>query len=226
MNQEEYPHVDQYDSFAREFRDADESFPDVTRPDIYELIDGSRQPKRKLLDLGCGYGRDLAYFNEKGFETCGIDVSGLMLSLARERVPEDSLALGNFEDLPYESDTFDVVFSRYAIQHSPNTSAVFKEAHRVLRKDGELVFLVTHPMRNYFEKEHKDYWLQEDIPSEILDGKLIVHEPSHTLTEYLSLFLLCNFTLEAFVEKPDPAAKRFEQFGMYPRVLILKYKKK
>ena len=81
-------------------------------------------------------------------------------------------------------------------------------------------------MRHYFEKRTKDYWTQEDITSVILDGKLTVHEPSHTLSEYLNPQLLQRFELKAFEEKLDPAAKKFEGFGEYPRVLLMKYNKK
>lgn len=216
----------QYDRFAREFKDADEQFPDVTRPLIYDLLEKSRLSKSRLLDIGCGYGKDLEHFYRQGCEVYGIDISSEMLKLARERVPQAQLDQSSFENLPYEKGYFDFVFSRYAIQHSHNVEGVLKETHRVLKSGGDLVFLVTHPMRHYFEKKTKDYWVQEDIPSVILDGKLTVCEPSHILSEYLSPFMLSNFTLEEFQEKHDPAARTFEGFGDYPRVMVMRYKKK
>src|SRR3989344_1230432 len=200
----------QYDCFAREFQNADEQFPDITRPLIYDLLDQKMLPKARLLDIGCGYGKDLAHFNKQGCETYGIDISSEMLKLAREIVPQAHLDQGSFENLPYKDNYFDFVFSRYAIQHSHNVEGVLKETHRVLKEGGDLVFLVTHPMRHYFEKKTKDYWVQEDIPSVILGGKLTVCEPSHILSEYLSPFTLSNFTLEEFQEKHDPAARTFE----------------
>lgn len=216
----------QYDDFAREFQEADEQFPDVTRPFVYNSIDYSRLKTARLLDLGCGYGKDLEYFKKQGSEVYGIDISSEMIKLARERVPCAHLARGSFDNLPYPENHFDFIFSRYALQHSHNLEGTFKEAHRVLRQGGDLVFLVTHPMRHYFEKQTKDYWVQEEIASVILDGKLTVEEPSHIFSEYLSPFMLSHFTLEAFHEKHDPAARTFEGFGNYPHILILNYRKK
>ena len=45
----------QYDCFAREFQNADEQFPDITRPLIYDLLDQKMLPKARLLDIVCGY---------------------------------------------------------------------------------------------------------------------------------------------------------------------------
>lgn len=216
----------QYDGFARLFEEADLTFPDSTRPEIYELMEKEQLSGKRLLDLGCGYGKDLAYFANLGSEVYGIDASNEMLKLARKRVPQSKLKLGKFENLPYPNNHFDYIFSRYAIQHSANTEAVFRESARVLKSLGELVFLVTHPIRNYLEKDTKNYWQAENILSPILNGQLTVTEPSHTLTEYLSPFLLSNFNLLDFREKGDPAAKKFDGFGEYPRILILKYQKK
>ncbi len=81
-------------------------------------------------------------------------------------------------------------------------------------------------MRQYIEKQTRDYWKQENVASEILGGKLVVREPSHTLTDYLSPFLLSYFDLEVFLEKEDPAAKKFKGFEKYPRILLVKYRKK
>ena len=185
----------QYDGFARDFKTADEQFPDITRPLFYSLIDHNGLKLARLLDMGCGYGKDLDYFQKQGSEVYGIDISYEMIKLAQERVPQANLANGSFDSLPYPNNHFDFVFSRYALQHSHNLEGAFKETHRVLRQGGDLVFLVTHPMRHYFEKTTKDYWMQEDIFSVILDGKLTVEEPSHIMSEYLSPFMLSNLTL-------------------------------
>ncbi len=223
----ENPREKQYDDLAREFQKADENFPDVTRPFIYSLIDHSKLPNSKLLDLGCGYGKDLEYFQEQGAEVYGVDISSEMITLSIGRVPKATLTRTSFDNLPYPDNFFDFVFSRYAIQHSHDIASAFKEVRRVLKKHtGELVFLVTHPIRHYFEKNTKDYWLQEEVSSVILDGEVTVEEPSHILSEYLSPYLLSNFTLEEFHEKEDPAARRFEGFGNYPRALVIKYRKK
>ena len=163
--------VAQYDNFSSEFKDADILFPDITRPILYSLI---KINSGKLLDLGCGYGEDLDYFNKNGFETYGIDVSEKMIEEAKIKTKQSKLFVAPFEKLPFEDNKFDVVFSRYALQHSKNIKPIFDEVSRVIKPNGIFVFLVTHPFRQYFEKKTKDYWKSEICNSLILGGKLNV----------------------------------------------------
>lgn len=213
----------QYDKISKEFKNADEDFPDVTRPILYSLV---TKKNGKFLDLGCGYGEDLIHFQKKGFEIYGIDISKEMVKESQEKCPDAKVYVSSFKKLPFDKETFDMIFSRYALQHSEKIAPIFKEVSRVLKKGGEFVFLVTHPIRHYFEKKTKDYWKQEICSSLILGGKVRVEEPSHKLNEYLNKEILSKFELTDFIEEFDPAAAKIKDAGKYPSILILKLKKK
>src|SRR5690625_530928 len=45
------------------------------------------------------------------------------------------------EQLPFESETFDVVTCRYAAHHFPHPEKFLLEVHRVLKKDGSFLFV-------------------------------------------------------------------------------------
>ena len=47
---------------------------------------------------------------------------------------------GNFEDIPFPEDSFDIVWSQDAIVHSANRELVVQEAVRVLNDSGEFIF--------------------------------------------------------------------------------------
>jgi ubiquinone/menaquinone biosynthesis C-methylase UbiE len=215
----------QYDGFAKEFQEAAEASSDPNRQMMYGLFGSPNLEDARLLDLGCGYGRDLKYFSELGMKVHGVDISPEMIQISKRKVPSAKLDACNFDALPYEDEFFDLVFSRYAIQHTSNTEEVFRETHRVLKPEGGLIFLVVHPLRQYFEKKGTNYWKQENVRSVILNGSLVVHEPSHIFTEYLSPFLLANFYLETFKEREDSEAETLEG-SVYPGALIMKYRKK
>lgn len=212
----------QYDKISNDFKNADKEFSDITRPILYSLI---KKENGSLLDLGCGYGEDLSYFHKKGFDVYGIDISKEMIKESKKNCKKASLNVASFGNLPYDKNKFDIIFSRYAFQHSNNIEPIFNEVYRTLKKDGELIFLVTHPFRQYFEKQTKDYWKQEKCTSSILGGKVTVEEPSHILNEYINAKILSKFSLENMIEEFDPAAEKKEDCGKYPSILILKYKK-
>lgn len=105
----------------------------------------------QVLDLGAGYGGAARYLAE----TYGCNVTALNLSEVeneRNREMNKSRGLdnlvevvdGNYEQLPFEDNTFDVIWSQDAILHSSNREKVFSEISRVLKSKGELVF--TDPM--------------------------------------------------------------------------------
>ena len=108
-------------------------------------------PETRVLDIGAGYGgaaRHLA-------RTYGCKVSCLNLSeVENERNREFNRAEGldhlievkdgSFEDIPYQDNAFDLVWSQDAILHSGDRQRVLEEVTRVLTGKGDFVF--TDPM--------------------------------------------------------------------------------
>src|ERR1700747_1596936 len=67
------------------------------------------QPGQSVLDIGCGVGAFLRLVTRRGARAFGIDASEALVELARERLPDTDLRVGEMESLPYEDDTFDLV---------------------------------------------------------------------------------------------------------------------
>jgi|ERR1035437_985610 ubiquinone/menaquinone biosynthesis C-methylase UbiE len=219
----------QYNNFAKQFSDTHdigERSNNYNRLYFYSFIDFVF-PGTKLLDLACGDGLDLLHYKELGAEVHGLDSSEELLLIAKKRLPEADIRLGVFESIPFEDGYFDVIVSKYAIMTSFDMQPVFKEIHRVLKTGGTMMYLVTHPFRQYFEKKDQkaDYFKQEIVDSNILNETIIIKEPSHTMNEYLSDFLFKNFNIELYNEQWDPSAEQIDS-KKYPGFLIIKAKKK
>lgn len=215
----------QYDAIAKDFsknHDDSERSNRVNREEFYSYIDFLR-PGVKVLDLGCGDGTDMAYYKKRGADIYGLDASEELLEIAAWKCPEAKLTHGFFENLPYDNSSFDVVLSKYALMTPADMQPAFKEIHRVLRPGGILLYLATHPFRQYIEKKdaQADYFKQTNVDSLILNGTVTVHEPSHTMNDYLSNFLFENFDVRAYRESFDPAAEQVDG-KKYPGYFILK----
>lgn len=94
----------------------------------------------RVLDVGCGYGRELKHFLERGFETYGVDVSSKMLELARRRAPEAKVAKMEATNLAFADATFDGVWCRGVLHHleRDRIPTALSELKRVLRPRGVL----------------------------------------------------------------------------------------
>ena len=62
-----------------------------------------------VLDVGCGSGVFLRAVTDLGARAYGLDASRALLQVARARVPEADLRVGDAEQLPHEDDFFDLV---------------------------------------------------------------------------------------------------------------------
>lgn len=75
---------------------------------IHNLIYQNNPNAKKILDVACGTGYLLKYFNDIGFEVVGVDISEEMLMIAKDKVPKVKLYQQNMSELNIE-DTFDAI---------------------------------------------------------------------------------------------------------------------
>jgi SAM-dependent methyltransferase len=83
---------------------------------------------QRVLDVGCGSGVFLRAAADLGADVYGIDASEALLELARQRVPEADLRLGDIEALPYDDDCFDVVAGFNSFFFAVDLVAALREA--------------------------------------------------------------------------------------------------
>lgn len=125
-------------------------------PAILNLLGDLRG--KKLIDIGCGPGAYSVEFAKRGADVLGIDVSQKMLDKARNNAETANVKLtlqkSDAHSLPSTDESFDIVFLALTIL---NTKMV-KEAARVLKPGGLLLFSDTHPII-----ESKGRWEGNDI---------------------------------------------------------------
>jgi SAM-dependent methyltransferase len=85
----------------------------------------------RLLDVGCGAGLFLRLAAQRGATVSGIDAAVSFVEIARERVPDADLLVGDMEALPFADGTFDVVTGFEAFQFAADPSRALREAGRV-----------------------------------------------------------------------------------------------
>ncbi len=100
------------------------------------------KPETNYLDVGCGAGLALQLAAERGAQVSGLDASQNLLAIARSRIPNGDLHLGELESLPFPDDSFDLVTGFNAFQYAANPGIALAEAKRVA-KPGSHVVVVT-----------------------------------------------------------------------------------
>lgn len=155
---------------------------------------------KKILDVGCGSGLDLDFFQEKGLKVYGIDISPELVAITKEKLPKQEILEGTFNYLPWKDSTFDIIWSKYALQHEKDISISLQEIYRVLKKKGKAFIQVTHPMRSCELITNKNYFQKGEIINyPTIDGN-IINEYHHTITEWIQTILQTGFTITYFEE--------------------------
>ena len=125
------------------------------RPDDWALTEGMQLPTYmaalertgvasgwRVLDVGSGAGAFLRLVADRGGEPHGLDASAALIALARERLPEADLRVGEMEELPWEDDSFDLVTGFNSFFFANDMVAALREARRVAKPGAPVVIQV------------------------------------------------------------------------------------
>lgn len=108
-----------------------------------------RHKKRKdvkILEVGSGAGNNIWFAAREGFDVTGIEGSKTATAFINERLSKDGLKgqciTGNFVNLPFETDTFDIAIDRASITCCSFDNALksINEVNRTLLKGGRFFF--------------------------------------------------------------------------------------
>ena len=117
--------------------------------DIYlfdQLLKGRFTPRMRVLDAGCGGGRNLVYFLRCGYDVCGVDMSREAVAHVRAlaaglapRLPADNFRVEAVEGMSFADAGFDVVLSSALLHFARDEEhwqGMVREMWRVLKPGG------------------------------------------------------------------------------------------
>ena len=187
-----------------------------------------------VLDAGCGEGYNTRIFARMGAMMTGIDISPRLIEHARmaeQKVPLDiRYEVASFADMSiFKNDSFDTVVSTMALMDSPDYEKAINEIYRVLQKNGDFFFSISHPcfmtkgfgwvtdrqgnqekltVSGYFSKKQwVERWQFSQAPDEIRKDvpQFAIPRFPRTLAEYINPLADTGFILKKLAE-PRPSA--------------------
>ncbi|MCG0275611.1 MAG: class I SAM-dependent methyltransferase [Thermosediminibacteraceae bacterium] len=155
-----------------------ESTKDADMKGIYELFLKYLPPRAKILDLGCGSGRDTKYFLQAGYDVVAVDGSIEMVKLSTEFTGRQTLHL-TFDELNFNEE-FEGVWACASLLHVPRTriDSIFEKIYLALKKGG--VFYSSYKYGNKEEIKNGRFFNNYD---ELSFNELLKNHPYFALLE-------------------------------------------
>ena len=163
---------------------------------------------KEILDYGCGIGKtaqEIEKYNPK--KITGIDISEVSIEKARDRANNfktiSDFSVDNCENLRFKDEQFDLVYGT-GILHHLDIKKSLKEIHRILKKNGNMIFiepLGTSPLINFYRKLTPNSRSKDEHPLIKDDFQLIKNNYKELKIKYYGFFTLCFFPLYKNPEK-------------------------
>lgn len=166
--------------------------------DAYPLkyaVEAIRKPDGKILEAGCGAGRILRYFHERGHDILGMDFVPVAVEKLRAVDPSLQVEEGDITKLRYDDGTFRYVLA-FGLYHNleHGLERAVAETYRVLEAGGT----VCASFRADNIQTRLTDWLADAKKSrQASGGQRSFHKLNLTRREFESLFERAGFRIEA-----------------------------
>ncbi len=149
-----------YENNATEYHQRNK---DVDLTEIYQAFEKGLGGNR-ILDLGCGTGRDATHFTKQGYQITGVDFSFEMLNMARKVCPDAEYLRRDITNGLEDLGPFDGVWAMASFVHfnKDRSEKILMNLHKNLKPQAPLLISLKH--EDYYDSSDRyfHYWKKDD----------------------------------------------------------------
>jgi len=144
--------------------------------DLYlldQILKGRFEEQKRILDAGCGEGRNLKYFVNNNYDIYGVDSNQMAIKMLKMTYPElkDNFQAGLIGNLEYDDDHFDTIICSAVLHFADNEehfNMMMQSLVRVLKPTGSLfIRMATNIGLKHADSEEFSYLLTQEKISKI-----------------------------------------------------------
>jgi ubiquinone/menaquinone biosynthesis C-methylase UbiE len=191
---------------------------------------------KKLLGLACGGGQQMPIFTALGADCTVVDYSDKQLAsekyvAEREAYKIDIVKADMSKKLPFNNDTFDIIFHPVSNCYIENVNHVWNECYRTLKKGGILLAGMDNGINFLFDDFEKSLEIVNKLPFNPLKNREQLEKTennnegiqfSHTIEEQIGGQLKAGFILKDLYEDYDSAGLLKDYIPTYIATMAIK----
>ena len=184
--------ADHYDTNANKTRDLDT----ISTIETLGTVEFSR-----VIELGCGTGKNTNYLLKKADRVIGIDFSEKMLDKAKTKVQDNRVTFQKADlttEWQIENDDADLITCSLVLEHIKDLEFIFNQANLKLKTNGLFFISELHPFKQYSGTKAR---------YETENGTQELETYVHHISEYLNVAINNGFELMKLKEWFDDEHK-------------------
>lgn len=143
-----------YNRFAKEY---DSNVSGLLPKESFEEFIRYLPTSAKILDLGCGSGRDVMLFSKLGYEVIGVDLSEKLIEIAKAKAPKAQFYIQDIRQIEFQENTFDGIWASASLLHIPKNDIYFVLSYlrKIMKPDVVLYISLKQGKGEVFEKDKR-----------------------------------------------------------------------
>jgi ubiquinone/menaquinone biosynthesis C-methylase UbiE len=191
---------------------------------------------RRVIDLGCGSGRNAVVLAGGGAKVIAVDACEDQLARARRHAEQAAVKvehhLADLAELAFVTTaSVDLVLCTQALQYAEDPNRVLRQVHRVLRTDAPFVLSLPHPVAQLLDHagglQVRRSWFDRRPVSRQF-GDVTLTEQRFTVSGLFTALQRANFAVDVLLEpepRPEPSPLWREAFRHVPSTLVVRARK-
>lgn len=137
---------DAYNNWAKTYDTVDNKTRDLEEKAIRSVLDG--QQYERILEIGCGTGKNTEWLAGKCSQLTGIDFSSEMLQLAKEKIKAENIRFQQADITEkWNFENVNLITCSLVLEHIEDISFTFQQAASVLTTGGQFYICELHPYK-------------------------------------------------------------------------------
>lgn len=165
------------------------------------------KPRMEALDAGCGSGRTLQELARYCGSVAGLELDPEAAEVARTQGNFD-VRTGRVEELPWATDSFDLITCLDVIEHTPDDTVALRELRRVSRSGGWLILTVPAYQALWSRHDEMNHHFRRYSRARLARAVLEAGWRLERMTSFNSL-LLAPAALVRLVQRQRPTDGRY-----------------